>query len=271
MEWIRKIVREVLSEEYKGGNLYGYHVTSKGNLESINKNGFNVGTRAMQGKGVYSFYTLEHALRYASKGEVREPAIVMFELTSSYSLIIINTEIAKEVLGSNYHLKDQVNDSYWKYGDGLEGFLEGAKTVYKEDLTMETLIEELDDIEVNNSESNQRRFWSYMMPKSDSDRLNLLHNGNYGIEYRINYGKLMYPLGYYEVNPQYGKVGDLIHFEKENLIPDTEEYADLRNEIGDMDINTLRKVLDAKRDKVRNNIEWDYLTKLLDQIRDLTL
>ncbi len=64
---LSKLYKDILNEEFEGGQLYGYHVTSSNNLESINKNGFNIGHRSMQGKGVYAFYDIYDAKRYAPR------------------------------------------------------------------------------------------------------------------------------------------------------------------------------------------------------------
>lgn len=266
---LSNIYNQLIKEEFEGGSLYGYHVTSSTNLESINKNGFNIGHRSMQGKGVYAFYDMFDAKRYAHKGEVSNPVIVKFQITSTHSLMIINTEIAKEVFGERYHLVDQINSSYWNGIKGIEGFLEGAKKVYKEDYTMEDLVAELNEIETNNTESNQRIFWAYMLPKTESDRINLLHKGAYGIEYRINYTKLMYPMGYFSLNSEH-KFSDYNEFEKDDEIPPGEEYDDLRRAKGDLDLHTLKVKLEAQQYKVRNNYEYDLLGKMIGQITDLT-
>lgn len=266
---LSNLYKDILKEEYEDGKLYGYHVTSSNNLETINNNGFKVGHRSMQGKGVYSFYDLYDAIRYANKGEVSSPVIVKFKITNPHSLMIIKTDIAKEVFGSDYHIVDQISRKYWNGERGVEGFLLGAQKVYKQDYTMEALIAELNEIETNNTESNQRIFWSYMMPKTESDRLNLLHNGNYGIEYRINYTNLMYPMGYYSLNSE-RNFSDYNEFEKDNEIPPGEEYDDLRRAKGNLDLHTLKVKLEAQQYKVRNNRDYDLLTKLISQITDLT-
>ena len=55
--YIKKILKEsLLYEEFSGDKLYGYHVTSRKNLDSIKQNGLSVGHRSMQGSGLYGFY-----------------------------------------------------------------------------------------------------------------------------------------------------------------------------------------------------------------------
>ncbi len=165
----------LLNEEYDGHELYGYHVTSRSNIESIRDNGFNIGPRAMQGEGVYSFYDINHAIRYTNKGEVKDPIIIKFKITEPKTLLYLNTRIAKEVLGSDYHLKNQIDRKYWDgYRKGLPAFLEGVRLAYNRDITMEELITKLDYIETNNSENNQRTFWASMIPSKWNNSLNIL-------------------------------------------------------------------------------------------------
>jgi len=268
---IQKLLREsLINEEYDGNELYGYHVTSIDNVESINKNGFSIGHRSMQGKGVYSFYDINHAIRYASKGEINDPVIIKFKITAPTTLLYLNMRVAKEVLGSDYHLKTQIDRKYWgKYEKGLLGFLEGVRQAYKRDITMEQLIVKLDEIETNNSEMNQRTFWSSMIPADWNNNLNILLDGNYGIEFRINNPRIMYVVGYHVVNPN-GKLGELLPFEKDE-IPSGSEFDELRKWKTDTgyDLPTLEKMFDNKQMESRRNDEYDYYDGLIKQIEKL--
>ena len=107
-----ELIREVLRESYEEGKVYGYHVTYEGALDSIFKNGFNVGQRSMQGKGFYSFYDLKTAIGYGLKDASVGTFIVKFEITDTQKLLYLNMKIAKEILGSQYTLKDQLNKLY---------------------------------------------------------------------------------------------------------------------------------------------------------------
>ena len=258
-----KLYEEVLREEYDNGILYGYHVTSMGFLDSIKRYGFKVGSGQMQGKGVYSFYDFKHAKGYASK-EISHDIIVKFVITNPSPIIILNTEIAKEVLGSEYHLRDQVNRYSWDGVKGLNGFLKLAKMVYKKDITLDELIEELNYIEENNSESNQRIFWSYMIPSRVNGKLNILLNNNYGIEYRINRVNIMTPIGYYFK-------GEYISFEDDVIIPDTDEYDELRKYLSNYDDKLLalieyKQKLEGILNNVKSNREWDKIQGLIGKI-----
>jgi len=178
--------------------------------------------------------------------------------------------VAKEVLGSDYHLKTQIDWKYWgKYEKGLLGFLEGVRQAYKRDITMEQLIVKLDEIETNNSEMNQRTFWSSMIPADWNNNLNILLDGNYGIEFRINNPRIMYVVGYHVVNPN-GKLGELLPFEKDE-IPSGSEFDELRKWKTDTgyDLPTLEKMFDNKQMESRRNDEYDYYDGLIKQIEKL--
>jgi hypothetical protein len=191
--YIKKLLREnLLGEEYIGNSLYGYHVTSMKNLESIKQKGLSVGHRAMQGVGLYGFYSYDHAIRYASKGEIMEPIIVKFYVTSPNRFLYLNMDIAKEVLGNNYHLMTQL-DNYF-YG----GFDEFYSEVLKANPSMsrEKLISKIQEIENDNTEMKQRTLLFSLIPSSLNDKLNIVWNGNYGLEFRINNTRYVKVVGY---------------------------------------------------------------------------
>ena len=260
-----KLYEQVLAEEYENGALYGYHVTSMDKLDFIKTQGFKVGPRQMKGKGVYSFYDFKRAVGYASK-EISDDIIIKFLITNRYPLIILNTEIAKEVLGSEYHLRNQVNRHYWDGVKGLSGFLKLAKMVYKRDITLDELIEELNYIEENNSEMNQRIFWSDMIPSEVNDKLNILLNNVYGIEYRINRVDIMKPIGYYIKN----NYDEYISFDND-IIPDGAEYDNLRQYVSNYDDKLLALIRYKQRLKnilnnVKNNREFDMIQTEISKI-----
>jgi len=269
-EIIREEVSKILNEEYVDGDLYGYHVTSKSSLDKISNDGFKIGSGRMQGKGVYAFYLIKDALLYGGKGNVPTVgdgvAIVKFKITNPSSMLILNMKIAKDVFGSEYGLKNQIDKKYWGFGKGLEGLLKLIRVSINKDLTMEGLIKILDKIENNNSEMNQRTFWSSLIPSTESDSLNLLHNGNYGIEYRINNPSLMLPVGYYNLGLD--GLSDFTEFSKSRNIPDTEEYDEIRKHVEKTgeDLVAFKKRLEDKMYATRNNKEFDHYSNLIDKI-----
>ena len=262
------------NEEYNQGDkqLYGYHVTSKENLESILSNGFKVGTRQMQGRGFYAFYDYNHAVRYLMKGEVQNPVMVKFVVTCKNCLLYLNMDIAKQVLGEYYHLKDQLEQQF-KYRGGLEFLLKEVQTVYDKNMTMEDLIQKLNYIEENNDESNQRFFVFNMISTNTNDRLDLVWNGNYGLEYRVNYVKILYPIGYYDFTTT-----DRKYYTKpqKSIVPNTEEYQDIRDMLRELnllgtkdDLLELKYRLYDRLSQVRNNRDYNYFDGIINQITNL--
>jgi hypothetical protein len=262
------------NEEYNPGDkqLYGYHVTSKEKLESIFANGFTVGTRQMQGRGFYAFYDYSHAVRYLMKGEIQNPVMVKFVVTCKNCLLYLNTEIAKQVLGADYHLKLQLEQQF-KYRGGLEFLLKEVQTVYDKNMTMEDLIQKLDYIEENNSEGNQSFFIFNMISTNTNDRLDLVWNGNYGLEYRVNYVRILDPIGYYDYTTT-----DRKYYQKpqKSIVPDTEDYKDLRLMLRDSnllgtksDLLELKYKLYDRLAQVRNNRDYDYFDNIINQIQNL--
>ncbi len=273
MDIIRKIIREqieiLFKEEYDASSntLYGYHVTSASNIESIKNNGFKVGDGKMQGKGFYAFYDYDHAVRYLMKSH-NDLVLIKFEISLPERLLYLNMNIAKEVLGSNYHLKQQL-EKYYKYHGGIDYVFELAKN-FKKDLDMEGFLDILNKIETDNSEQNQRILPLNMMPSSESDKLNICWNGNYGLEYRINNLNLIKPLGYITFDQHDGKES-YFRFSDLEKIPDTEEFNELKKLASNFSgtLSQLRREIDKKHSLVRNNREYDYYTDLLEKLRKI--
>ena len=191
----------IIKEEYDNMVLSLYHVTVEDNLDSIVKNGLRVGDRKMQGKGLYSFYDYNHSVRYAMKGSPYDIIIVKFIYPISDIDIILNKSIADKVYGVNdSSLVNQVNRVEWDGIRGMEGFIRGVKMAYKRNITEQEVIDILDDIDNDNSEINQRLFWGEMIPYDWNNKLNIILNGNYGIECRINDVDSAKVVGYYSYN-----------------------------------------------------------------------
>lgn len=189
----------IVKEEYDNMILTLYHVTSKDNLESIIDNGFRIGTRKMQGKGFYSFYDYRNSIRYAMKDNPYNTTIVKFTYPISNIDIILNMEIAEKVYGSgNYSLIDQINRQNWDGIKGIEGFIKGVRSAYKRNITEDELIVILKEIEDDNSEMSQRKFWGELIPYEWNNNLNIILDGYYGIECRINKISNTKVIGYYD-------------------------------------------------------------------------
>jgi hypothetical protein len=221
---IKKLLREsLLGEEFDGDSLFGYHVTSMSNLDSIKQNGLSIGSRSMQGKGLYGFYDYDHAFRYARKGEVNDPIIIKFYITSVDRFLYLNMDIAKSVLGNDYHLETQVENYF--YG-GFAAFFEEVKKA-NPSMTEDKLRGILKNIEDNNSEGNQRTFVFSLIPADLNNKLNIVWDGNYGLEFRISNTRYVKVVGY-DVPSFHGEDKKEVKFSIFDSIPDDSKYDLLR-------------------------------------------
>lgn len=264
--YIKQLLREsLINEEYSNGMLYGYHVTSLKNWENIKNNGLVVGGRAMQGKGLYGFYDYNHAIRYGMKGEISEPIIIKFEITNPSRFIILNMGIAKEVFGPDeYHLYNQIEQYF--YG-GFETFYEEVKKA-NPSMSIDELKNILNQIETDNAEMKQRTFVFSLIPSTLNDKLNIIWDGNYGLEFRINRVDLAKVVGYKTLTDD-SEVNINI-FDK---IPDTEEFKpliDLLKSNTNLDtIGKAYKFANEKYDSVRDIKEWEFYEKIINLINKL--
>lgn len=261
---IKKMLHEsLLSEEFNGGNLYGYHVTGMKNLESIKQNGLTVGQRAMQGHGLYAFYSYDHAFRYARKGEVGEPIIVKFYVTSPNRFLYLNMDIAKEVLGSDYGLMTQIENYF--YGGFDEFYSEVIKA--NPSISREEVIDKINQIQNDNTEMNQRILLFSLIPATLNDRLNIVWNGNYGLEFRINNPRYIKVVGY-DVPNFHGKEGTSHEISLLDNIPQDSKYDVLRDFLTDNPrLDSFDKAYSAVDElymNSRNNRDFDYYEKLSD-------
>lgn len=262
---IKKLLREgLLGEEYDGNHLFGYHVTSMDKLESIKSGGLSIGHRSMQGSGLYAFYSYEHALRYARKGEISNPIIIKFYVTSPHRFLYLNMEIAKAVLGPNdYHLINQIEDYF--YG-GFAEFFEEVKQA-NPGMTEERLRDTLQKIEDDNSEGNQRTLVFSLIPKNLNDKLNIVWNGNYGLEFRINRVDYIKVVGY-DVPDFHGKETQTHTISIIDTIPKDSKFDVLRDYLTqNPKLDTFDKaysVVDDLYTNARNSRDFDYYQKLSD-------
>lgn len=267
---MRGLIKQLLREELMNDVLYGYHVTHKQNLDSIRQNGFKVGERQMQGQGFYSFYDYDHAIRYAMKNPSDNVVIVKFTVGSPNSFLCLNMDIAKQLFGSAYHLKDQVENYYRREG-GFQYFYEICKSA-NSNLTVETLLQKLDKIETDNSESNQRTFWAYLLPKSKNDELDIILDGYYGVEIRVNSTWRLKAVGYTRITGN----GTEEHTEFNVLddIPKIPEFQPLidyinQNNYERFDLQTIDYKIEKILEKVRSNREYEYYNNLSNLIMKL--
>jgi len=263
--YIKKILREgLLGEEFDGNSLYGYHVTSLKNLDAIKVSGLKVGTRAMQGKGLYAFYDYDHAYRYAGKGEINDPIIIKFYVTSPHRFLYLNMDIAKAVLGpNNYHLVNQIENYF--YG-GFGEFFDEIKRV-NPNMTEDKLRGILQNIEDNNTEGKQRTFLFNLIPFDLSDKLNIVWDGNYGLEFRINrvdYVKIVS----YDIPNFYGGKTETHGVSFIDTIPSDSKYDVLRDFLStNPSLDSFDKVYNVVNNSLlsaRNNKDYEYYQMLYD-------
>ena len=267
---IKKLLREgLLGEEYNGEHLFGYHVTSMDNLDNIKSNGLTIGHRSMQGVGLYAFYDYDHALRYARKGEVKDPIIIKFYVTSPHRFLYLNMDIAKAVLGPNdYHLVNQIEDYF--YGGFAEFFEEVKKA--NPSMTEEKLRDTLQRIENDNSEGNQRTLVFSLIPKNLNDRLNIVWDGNYGLEFRVNRVDYIKVVGY-DIPNFHGEKTVSHEISFIDSIPDDSKYDILKDFLSENPrLDSFAKVykyVDDAYMNARNNRDFDYYQKLSDLLDKL--
>ena len=268
---IKQLLREnIFNEEYDASAdmLFGYHITSESNVEDIKKTGLRIGTRNMQGGGLYAFYDYKHAMRYLMKREVNNPVIVKFNITNPNRLLYLNMDIAKQVLGDEYHLVDQCENYFYK---GINGLLEEVNKTGL-DFTRDKLISVLNNIENDNTESNQRKFCFNLIPSTLNDRLSIVWNGNYGLEYRINNLNIVNVIGITKIDTLTGKEVNHHQISQLDKIPNTEEFKPLKQYMIDNnldDISKTRHILNNMQINVRNNREFEYYSDLIDILDNL--
>jgi len=268
--YIKILLREgLLGEEYVNGSLVGYHVTSLRNIDSIKSDGLKVGSRAMQGKGLYGFYDYGHASRYARKGEIKEPIIIKFYITNPSRFLYLNMDIAKEVLNDDYHLINQIEKYFYGGFDEFYNYVLSANP----NITRDKLVDKLEFIEKNNTESNQRTFFFELIPSELNNRLNIVWDGYYGLEFRINNTNYVKVIGY-EVIDLYGKESKFNEFTILDKIPNDSKYDILRDFLNNnQHINTIQAAYNIVNDKYmksRNNKDFEYygtLEDLLDELK----
>lgn len=101
-----QLLREnLLDEDIQAGSFLVYHRTNKENLKDFNK-GYDVGTGAMYGAGLYTTYTLEAQMRpqMLSYGKF----VIEFKIPNTGKFIILDSSEAKKVFGPKYGLMTQL-------------------------------------------------------------------------------------------------------------------------------------------------------------------
>jgi len=223
---VRKIIKEeiekyTIREEFENGTLYGYHCTPCENIDSIKLSGFKVGTRNMQGNGVYGFYDLRGGSGNAAVGygqrhvNTKHYCIVKFKITDFSNILILKKHVAEEVLGDKSDIMSQFDKLYGGYDNFYEKlrlpFLKPEYvTANDKEETKQNIIRDFE----RNSESDQKNIlWGYSARDIVWDLDGIIFNGEYGLQYIMKNTNLMIPVGYHEVNyTDKLTVSDLIPF-----------------------------------------------------------
>ncbi len=291
MKNIVKIIREEiinLKEEFSGGKLYGYHCTPCKNVESIERTGFVIGPRAMQGEGVYAFYNLRDnssgnaAVGYGQRHVSEEEfCIVKFVIERPHWLMILIKSIAEDVLGENADILKQIERQFYKGWDGyVEEWFRYISSEYRTKEFAEQHKKWLQEkFNMNNEVGSQ-----YLMFGDSSfeslAKFGVIYYGEYGIQYLIKRPDIMKPVGYYHVKRENWelKVSDYIPFtgksdEIKNKILSDEKYKDLAEYIdkinGVDDLLMLKNKFEDGQMKARNNRDFDYYQNMINQIDEL--
>ena len=291
MKSIREIIKEeikILKEEFSGGKLYGYHCTPCKNVQSIERTGFKIGPRDMQGIGVYAFYNLRDnssgnaAVGYGQRHVSEEEfCIVKFEIEHPNWLMILIKDIAEDVLGNDADILKQIDN---QYTEGWNGYVkEWFRYISPEYRTKEFAEQHKiwlqEKFNMNNEIGSQYLMFGNGLFESLA-RFGIIYYGEYGIQYLIKNPKIMQPLGYYHVKRVNWEltVSDFIPFtsksdEIKNIILSDEKYNDLAEYINRInsieDLQTLKAKFRDKQMEVRNNRDFDYYQNMIDQIDDL--
>lgn len=265
-------IKNFIQEEFTNGKLFGYHVTPCENIPAIGEEGLRTGRGAMEGEGIYGFYNFERAIGYGSKN-INKFCIVKFEITNFNKIFILNTDIAKEVLGNQHHILNQIEKIY-AHDNGYDGFAKEVKKIYP-NWSDKKIKDEIIDAYENN---NGIKFKNYLIPH-DYNALQggIIWDGQYGLQFLIRYSHYISIIGYYEINPLTGEHSELKSFksnvseiftnQKYNSVAEfiNQNNIEISNE---QDLNHLKNNLENKLMQVRNNRDYDYLTLLINQINE---
>jgi hypothetical protein len=102
-----------------------------------------------------------------------------------------------------------------------------------------------------------------LIPSVLNDRLNIIWDGNYGLEYRINRIDLVKVVGYKTLGDD-----NEVNISVFDKIPNTEEFKpliDFLNTYPNLDtIGKANKFANEKYESARNNRDWDYYEKIVE-------
>lgn len=273
-----------LNEDFNNNKLYGYHCTPCANLESIETNGFKIGSRNMQGDGVYAFYNLKDnssgnaALGYGSRHIGYEFCIVKFEIEYPQWLLILNKKIAEEVLGNNADIVKQIDNNI---RGGYESYLKYIKQRLRpEFITPDFDTKHLDWLreKFDIAEHDGRELMFGISNLEPQARFGIIYDGEYGIQYLIKSPSIMLPIGYYNVSRDSRgntTISEFIPFtgngKIKQIIDSDDKYKSLRNYniSTSEDISVLKHKFNDKLLTVRNNRDYDAIQNMINLLDSL--
>ena len=283
---IQEEVNQYLNEEFIDGNLYGYHCTPCKNLESIEQSGFNIGSRSMQGEGVYAFYNLQDnssgnaAVGYGSRHLGDEFCIVKFVIKYPHWLLILIKRIADEVLGANADIVKQIEEQFGDWDTYMNLIFRYMKPEYHTQEFSEQHKNWMREKFDKDNEVGSQYLMFGIAYLGDVAKFGVIYHGEYGIQFLIKKPTIMQPIGYYNVKIVNGsrEVSEYIPFTGkidalQNKISSDAKYDALKEYLPSIktveDLQLFKHKFDEKRKTVRNNREFDYYTNLIDLLDEL--
>jgi hypothetical protein len=272
---LTEILRDIIKEELVSGRgLYFYHATSINSIKSIKQNGLRKATNTMEGQGLYGFIDYERALKYGGK-QGRSSVFAKF-LIDDYSikeLLCLDLELAKKIFGEQeYHLKNQF-ERYFKNKGGIKYLVNEYNKILKNPISIEEYVEQLNELEKQN-----RRYISkevlFDFLANENDNLDVVYEGEYGLQIRINNLNLIQGMVNYYVADML--TGETTKYDITIVddIPEDKEYDLLRaffNEnprLQRMKIDEIISLIKSHLFDVRNNLpESEKYNKILDLIK----
>lgn len=274
---LTEILKDIIREELiDGGGLYFYHATSVNSIKSIKQNGLRKATNTMEGNGLYGFIEYERALRYGGK-QGRHSVFAKFKINQFdvKSLLYLDLDLAKKVFGEQeYHLKNQL-ERYFTHSGGIEYLVTEYNKILRNPISVEEYIQKLDELE-----KKDRRYISreilFDILDNENDNLNVVYEGEYGLQVRINdLGLIQGMVNYYVSDMLTGEVTkhDITIVDD---IPEGSEYDLLRtffNENPRLTRMKIQEIVSLIKDHlfdVRDNKEEvDKYTKILELIKKI--
>lgn len=200
---------QLLNEEVRDNKLYGYHDTENKNVTSIELDGFKIGSRSMQGKGVYSFLNLTDnsggnaAIGYGQRHMGGDFSVIKFEILNPSQLLILDKKIAEDVFGQNGDIISQLENHFGSYENYQNLIIKWLRPEFNNpEYLAKFKIKLVTDF--NGKGSKELMFGTANLEIFNKN--GVIYDGEYGMQYLIKNPSIMKPLCYYEVENYGGKM-----------------------------------------------------------------